>query len=238
MAQASFVLVPGFWLGGWAWDAVAAELQHAGHSVVTVTLPGLDPADTDRGNVSWADQVDALARIVAEAEPHPVLVVHSGAGPVASGVVDRDPEAVSQVIYVDSGPSGHRPEPDPDVPVDLDELPLPSWSELEQGGNSLAGLSQEQLANFAARAVPEPAGVPRGPVVLTNEARRAVPCTVVCCSMPSAQIRQLIADGHPWVAELAAMSAVSYVDLPTGHWPMWSKPAELAAVLLDAASAG
>jgi len=37
----TFVLVPGAWLGAWAWDAVAADLGRRGHHVRPVTLPGL-----------------------------------------------------------------------------------------------------------------------------------------------------------------------------------------------------
>ncbi len=37
-----FVLVPGFWLGAWAWDPVAAPLRAAGAEVVALTLPGLE----------------------------------------------------------------------------------------------------------------------------------------------------------------------------------------------------
>ena len=48
MASAPIVLVPGFWLGGWAWDEVAAALRADGHTVTAVTLPGLESADADR----------------------------------------------------------------------------------------------------------------------------------------------------------------------------------------------
>ena len=36
----NFVLVPGAWLGAWAWDAVAALLRAEGHGVYPVTLSG------------------------------------------------------------------------------------------------------------------------------------------------------------------------------------------------------
>jgi pimeloyl-ACP methyl ester carboxylesterase len=41
MTTAPIVLVPGFWLGAWAWDEVAASLRADGHDVTAVTLPGL-----------------------------------------------------------------------------------------------------------------------------------------------------------------------------------------------------
>jgi hypothetical protein len=47
-------------------------------------------------------------------------------------------------------------------------------------------------------------------------------------------VRQLVAAGHPFFVELADLD-VTIVDLPTGHWPMWSRPADLAAAL-DAAA--
>jgi hypothetical protein len=39
-------------------------------------------------------------------------------------------------------------------------------------------------------------------------------------------------EGHPFFAELPYLD-MTYVDLPTGHWPMWSRPAELAAILAE-----
>ena len=39
--MATFVLVPGAWLGGWAWRDVAARLRAMGHDVYPITLTGL-----------------------------------------------------------------------------------------------------------------------------------------------------------------------------------------------------
>ena len=38
----TFVLVPGAWQGGWAWQPVARRLREAGYAAVTITLPGLE----------------------------------------------------------------------------------------------------------------------------------------------------------------------------------------------------
>jgi hypothetical protein len=114
-------------------------------------------------------------------------------------------------------------------------LPLPSWPELEAGGSSLAGLSGEQLAAFRERAVPEPGAALRETPRLGDERRVDVPSIVVCSSMSSNQIKDAVEAGHPWVGELAELRDVSYVDLPTGHWPMWSRARELAVILGDTA---
>ena len=55
--------------------------------------------------------------------------------------------------------------------------------------------------------------------------------TVVCASYSAQQIREMTDAGHPWFEELARYESVRLVDLPTGHWPMWSRPDDLAAEL-------
>jgi pimeloyl-ACP methyl ester carboxylesterase len=229
MSPAPFVLVPGYWLGGWAWDRVVPRLSAAGHAVTAVTLPGLESPAADRGSVGLADHIRAVSTVVARTGPATVLVAHSGAGKVVTGVLERDPDAVARVVYVDSGPVGDGAADD--VPGGLSELPLPPWEELQA---SLDGLSDDDLAEFRARALPHPAAVAREPLRLTDARRRTVPSTVVACSFPSATVAELAAAGHPMFAELAELSDVSYVDLPTGHWPMWSRPHDLADVLLAA----
>src|SRR5690349_11636843 len=99
---AHFVLVPGFWLGGWAWDAVAADLRAAGARVSQVTLPGLAAAEDDRAAVGRVAQQDALRSAVQGAEAPVVLVAHSGAGSVATAVLSDAPQLVHRVVYVDS----------------------------------------------------------------------------------------------------------------------------------------
>lgn len=39
--MANFVLVSGYWLGGWAWKNVTDVLREKGHAVYPVTLTGL-----------------------------------------------------------------------------------------------------------------------------------------------------------------------------------------------------
>lgn len=59
-----------------------------------------------------------------------------------------------------------------------------------------------------------------------------MPVTVITCEMSEATLRELIARGHPCVAELAAMARHDIVELPTGHWPMFTKRTELAASIV------
>jgi pimeloyl-ACP methyl ester carboxylesterase len=227
---ATFVLVPGFWLGSWAWEEVESALRDAGHEVEALTLPGLGAADAPRRGIRLADHVRAVAGAVAGAGRPVVLVVHSGAGAIASGVADRLPEGLRRIVYVDSGPLADGMAINPDLAPDLDEIPLPSWADLEAGGSSLEGLDEARLAEFRRQAVPHPAGPARDRIRLINPERHRVPVTMITCTMRSIDVARMAKEGHPFFGELSRQQ-VDYVDLPTGHWPMWSRPADLATAL-------
>jgi pimeloyl-ACP methyl ester carboxylesterase len=231
--SAHFVLVPGFWLGAWAWDAVATALRAAGQRVTAMTLPGLDSPSTDRSAISLEDHITAIEQVLtASAEPV-VLVLHSGAGVSGYAATDRVPDAVAAVVYVDTGPgSGVPMAPD----FDGAEYPLADWPAVVADGNSLEGLDEAMLATFRERAVPEPGLVLRQGFPLSNPRRLQIPSTVLCTSTTVELTKRWVADGEPFVAELAQLKGpVEWVELSTGHWPMWSRPADLATELLRAA---
>jgi pimeloyl-ACP methyl ester carboxylesterase len=233
----SIVLVPGHWLGAWAWDAVAAALRERGHHVLALTLPGFGPDDPGRASATLADQAAALRSAVQEAatpDTSVVVVAHSGAGYPTSLFLDRHPSAVARVVYVDSGPSSDGSVFDSSVGPDVDDVPLPPFEELGDGA-SLEGLSADDLERFRERAVPVPGPVMREPVRLAHDARREVPATLIACSVPSEVMRRMAREGLPMMAEVATLRNVEFVDLPTGHWPMWSRPADLAAAISAAA---
>jgi pimeloyl-ACP methyl ester carboxylesterase len=230
MSSAPIVLVPGFWLGAWAWDEVAAALRADRHDVTALTLPGLESADADRASITLADHVDAICDAVTATGRPVVLAVHSGAGAPGYAVTDRIPEQIAAMVYVDTGPAKGALDPDfGDV-----EKPLPSHEELAAEEN-LDGLSEEQLATFRQRAVPEPGAALRDAAELTNDARLDVPSTVVCTGFTSEQYKEALKEGYSFLAGLNELRNVTWVDLPTSHWPMWSRPQELAAIIGDVA---
>jgi pimeloyl-ACP methyl ester carboxylesterase len=232
MATAPIVLVPGFWLGAWAWDEVADALRADGHDVTALTLPGLESFDTDRSEVTMSDHVDAIVDAVQAADAPVVLAVHSGTGFAGYGASDRVPERIGAMVYVDSAPGVGAMDPD----FDGVERPV-VWEELVEEEN-LDGLSEEQLETFRRRAVPQPGGVLREGAVLENDARRDVPTTVICTAYTSEQIKAYAEEHNPaWLGGLAELRDVTWIDLPTSHWPMWSRPRELAGIIGDVAKA-
>ena len=232
MTTAPIVLVPGFWLGAWAWDEVAAALRADGHDVTAVTLPGLESIYADRSAITLSDHVDAICAAVQAAGPPVVLAVHSGAGTSGYAASDRVPEQIAAMVYVDSGPGTGASDADfSDI-----EMPLPSPEELAANEN-LDGLTEEQLATFQQRAVPEPGGVLREAPKLVNDARLGVPSTVICTGYTSEQYKDAVKEGYAWLGGLTELRDVTWVDLPTSHWPMWSRPRELAEIIGEIAKA-
>ena len=232
MTNAPIVLVPGFWLGAWAWDEVAEALRADGHEVTALTLPGLDSVDTDRSSITLNDHVEAICDAVRAAGAPVVLAVHSGAGVPGYGATDRVPERIAHMVYVDTGPSVAALDPD----VDGVEHPLPPPEQLAEQEN-LDGLTEEHLETFRSRAVPEPAGAMRDAPELTNDARLDVPSTLIATAYTSQEYRDAAAEGQTWLGGLTELRNITYVDLPTSHWPMWSRPKELAEIIGDIANA-
>ncbi len=232
MAPAPIVLVPGFWLGAWAWDEVADTLRAEGLEVTALTLPGLESADTDRSSITLSDHVDAICDAVRAAGRRAVLAVHSGAGFPGYAASDRIPESLAAMVYVDTGPGMGAMQAD----FEGDGLALPSPEDLAAEEN-LDGLSVKQLETFRQRAVPQPGGVLRGEAVLTNDARLDVPSTVICTGFTSEQYKDAVKEGYAFVRGLTELRNVTWVDLPTSHWPMWSRPQELAAIIAGVARA-
>ena len=230
MNTTPIILVPGFWIGAWAWDEVAEALRAAGHDVTALTLPGLESVDADRSAITFADHVDAICDAVTAAGRPVVLAVHSGAGAPGYAVTDRIPEQIAAMVYVDTGPAKGALDPD----FSAVEKPMPSLEKLAAEEN-VDGLTKEQLETFRRRAVSEPGAALRGSAELTNDARLDVPSTVVCTGYTSAQYKDAVKEGQTWLGGLNELRNVTYVDLPTSHWPMWSRPKELARIIGEVA---
>lgn len=235
-SPAHIVLVPGFWLGAWAWDDVHASLRGQGLDAVALTLPGLEPDHPDRASVTLEDHVRAVEDAITAAPEgsRTVLVAHSGAAVPATVALDRHVDRVHHVVWVDTAPvvDGYAMAPD----VEGGEHPLSAqWDdEYEQG--SMAGLSEEQLDTFRRRAVPQPASSMREAVRLSDERRLDVPMTLVATAYPAAEYRSYAEQGMEFLAGLLEYRNLELVDLPTGHWPMWSRPAELAEIVAGVAA--
>jgi pimeloyl-ACP methyl ester carboxylesterase len=227
------ILIPGFWLDASSWEDIVPALEQAGHRVHALTLPGMESRDADRACITLRDHIDAVVRVIDSLGPvsgKVVLVGHSGGGAVAHAAADARPDRVARVVYVDSGPLGEGGVINDELPAENGEVPLPDWSLFEK--EDLVDLDDELRAAFRARAIPTPEHVTSDPQRLSDERRYDVPVTVIACEFPSAMFREWIEQGHPAARELAKIRDVGFIDLPTGHWPQFTRPADLGQAIL------
>ncbi|AXJ09435.1 alpha/beta fold hydrolase [Arthrobacter sp. PM3] len=226
------ILVPGFWLDASSWAEVTPPLVAAGHTVHPLTLPGLESVDAPRSGIGLQTHIDAVVAKIDSLEAPVVLVGHSGGGAIIHGAADARPDRVARAVYVDSGPLGDGGVINDELPADGDDIPLPPWELFEDA--DLTDLTDELRAMFRDRAIPQPRAVAQDRQQLRDERRFDVPATVIACEFPTSMLTRMIAEGHPFVAELGRIRDVDYVDLPTGHWPQFTRPAELGAAILAA----
>lgn len=220
------VLVAGLWLDGSAWASVGAELERLGHRPIPVTLPVSAGTTLD-------DQVAAVLAAVDACTDKPWVVGHSAASGLAWLAADARPDRVAGVALVGGFPVGDGQPYAPAFPVVDGGMPFPGWEPFE--GPDSVDLTAQARDGLAAAAIPVPEGVARATVRLTDERRLDVPMVLVCPEYTPAQVKEWVASGE--LPEVVAARRVSYVDIDSGHWPMMTRPVELARILADAVTA-
>ena len=218
------VLVGGLWLDGSAWDEVIPALEAHGHRPRPVTLPGQGD-----GNASAMldDQIAAVLSAVDSSAGKPMVVGHSAASGLAWIAADRRPDKIAKAVTI-----GGFPCSDGETYADLfprhdGAMSFPGWEPF--AGADTADLDDETKSAIAATLIPVPEGVALAAVTLTDDRRYDVPLVLVCPEFTPAEAKEWVDAGE--LPEVAKSRNLSYVDLDTGHWPMFSAPDELARVL-------
>ena len=219
------VLIGGLWLDGSAWDEVASAIAATGHRPVPLTLPG--QGDGNRA-ATLEDQVATVLAAV-DAAPGPAVVVgHSAASALAWIAADARPAKLARIVMIGGFPVGDGEKYADILPIADGVMPFPGWAKFE--GPDAADLDPATRERMAAAAIPVPEGVARGTVRLSDPRRYEVPLVLVCPEFTPDQVRQWIAEGE--LPELALAKHVELVDIDSGHWPMVTRPAELARLLV------
>ncbi len=221
------VLIGGLWLRAQVWTDVLAELARLGRPGVAVSLPGQGDGDTA---ATLDDQVAAVVAAVDGCPEPPLVVGHSAAASLAWVAADRRP--VAGVALIGGFPVADGEAYADFLPIVDGAMPFPGWAVFE--GPDAADLDPATRERLAAEMIPVPRGVVQGTVRLSDEHRHAVPVTLICPEFTPDDARAWLAGGD--LPELAAARRLELVDLDSGHWPMVTRPAELAALLADAAS--
>lgn len=222
--MSDIVLIGGLWLSPEIWSDVVGELDRLGHRGLPVALPGQGDGDTV---ATLEDQVAAvLATVDGCAEP-PVVVGHSAAASLAWIAADR--RRVARVVLIGGFPVADGEAYADFMPIVDEAMPFPGWSAFE--GPDSADLDAATRERLASTMIPVPEGVVRGVVRLRNEERYDVPATLICPEFTPDDAKAWLTAGE--LPELAKARHLDLVDLDSGHWPMVTQPAALAAVFAD-----
>lgn len=224
------LLVPGFWLGAESWHDVSIHLSTAGRPHTALTLPGLDRDAHDAGSVRLVDHVSFVQAAIDAAKDDVVLVGHSGAGPICHAAAAQAIDKVRRVVHVDTWPLPPGLAINSGMANGTDVITLPDWSEFEP--EDLVDMTDPMRERLRRESRPQPAAIACDPFPAMDERRSSIPTTIVCCEFTSEQFRKWVSAGDERLAEVARLRDVSYIDLPTGHWPQFTKPVELARSLV------
>jgi pimeloyl-ACP methyl ester carboxylesterase len=230
-----FVLVHGAWSGAWCWQRVLPGLWRAGHRVFAVSLTGVgERAHLLSPSIRLDTHItDVLAVIEAEELRDAVLVGHSYAGMVITGVADRlaDAARLRGLVYLDAvvprpgecWSSGHAPETQA-----ARRQAIAQQGSLPPPDPSIFGLTGDDHAWLARRQTPQPGGVYDDPLAFDPQRIARWTRTFIDCTAPAlptiAAARQRVRSEPGW----------NVVEIATGHAAMVSAPQPLLEALLAA----
>lgn len=238
--MATFVLVPGAWLGGWCWKYVTPQIRAEGHEVYTPTLTGLGEREhLAQPDIDLRTHITDVVNVLEYEELTDVtLVGHSYAGLVVAGVIDRVPERIAHVTYLDGMTlMGDRP-------MSVFDLGPPAYREMveteanEHGDgwrwpmpetpDGWVGISDADDRWLHSKSVPQPVGTFSEPVSIQNQAALDFPSTYILCTENGLDESVL-----ETVRGMATDRGWALHELETGHWPMISTPSDVISLLVE-----
>lgn len=229
--MANFVLIPGAWLGAWAWKKIVPLLNQKGHGAFPVTLTGMgDRVHLASDGYGMETAVmDVLNFIDYNEIEDPVIVGHSFAGKVASAVADRIPEKTKMVMYLDAAIPERTREPQQSFDPTEEFGPVPEggtgipFSEdvLEAIGQDVVGEDRKWMLSMCTE---WPVKLAKDPITL-SEKLDSIPASYILCSL-STPVERFIS------GEWGTLYG-PYRVMETAHYPMITKPEELVKNMIE-----
>ena len=232
----TFLLIHGAFHGGWCWRRVGDRLTAAGARVFAPTMTGLgERAHLLNETVGIATFIDdAIGVIEAEELENIILVGHSFGGAVISGVVDRLPQRIAQLVYLDAivPVSGHSALSC--LPLETQEIRLRT-AQATPGGltiplptDTMFDLPSGPDRDWVARRItPHPLASYTDAIPLKHPVGNGRPRLYIRCTDP------IYPAVVPSYDRIKAEGGWTLVDIATGHDAMVTAPEALAEILLQ-----
>ena len=233
--MATFVLVHGAWHGSWCWKRVRKALQAEGHDVYTPTLTGVgERSHLISPQVDLETHVADVVNLIRWEELTEVaLCGHSYGGCVITGAADRVAERIRALVYLDAfiledGQSLHDV-----LPAEVATGQRKAANERGNGWLVPPITAEFFRVNPADRAWVDAQCTPQPLATFSRPLRLGKSIAATKCT-------HILATGYeqspfPPFHEIAKRKGWKALTIACGHDVMLDKPAELVAMLRDAA---
>jgi pimeloyl-ACP methyl ester carboxylesterase len=234
MPAPRFVLVHGAWIGPWCWTRVVPLIREEGAEVYAESLTGLgDRSHLSSRKVGIDTHIADVLNLIEHLDLEGVtLVGHSYAGLVVTGVADAIPGRISKLIYVDSNvPDTNRSSMMGDwtreerrdtMRVVRERGDGWNWPMPDDFGKAAADISQTDFRLMKSKSAPQPIRTFTQRLSLRGDYRK-IPRVYIRCT------------SNPYDRRALEGKGLRVVDFDSGHWPMISKPKQLARLLMSLA---
>jgi pimeloyl-ACP methyl ester carboxylesterase len=228
--MATFLLVPGAWLGGWCWRDVARPLRAAGHTVVTATLTGLgERAHLVTPQIGLDTHVSDIVGLFRYRELDDVtLIGHSYGGTVITAVAEHIPERIYRLVYLDASITLDGESNNDVIGTEmagrLRDSAIEGWL-VPPFSNVVGPLTDESLRSWvAARLRHHPLQAFEDPVHLDSPEAAALPRAFIRTTSSPLYDRLLAyARAEGWYCR----------EIGGGHYSMFTQPGVVASALME-----
>ena len=229
-----FLLIHGAWHGAWVWNEISEILRYQGHSVSTPTLTGLGEKKHLLSSKITIETFieDVVNHIVFENLNNIILVGHSFAGSVISGVADRLKDRIKKLIYFDAMILKDGQKPFDISPKEIVEqrielakkfgndisIPAPSADVFGVFDIKKSLLLEEKLTSH-------PLSAFQSKLILKNEVGNGIPLSYIYCTKPvykSLESSRAVVSKMKW----------QIFELNAGHDAMLTHPKETLNLLM------
>lgn len=223
----TWVLIHCGFAGGWTWREVANLLRANGYEVFTPTLTGLgERAHLATPEVDLDTHIQDVFSVLECEDLYDVILVASSSGSMAvTGVAERAPERIRELVYIDTLVPGNGQSW-----MDL-LTPAVAGPLLEAARHYGDGWQVPRTDVSPPSWVPQPLKTVTQPLEISNTAATIIPRTYIhCTAKPEGWFFGL----GPVIAEAAQLAkdrGWNYFEMETDHLPMLSAPSELASLL-------